>query len=87
MKRNISLRGLRTFCVAAEHESFREAAQELFDRYYIALALSNLGVLQAAKGSPDSARRAFEEALELGTGLSAPEVNLARIARSDTPNA
>jgi len=27
---NISLRGLRTFCVAAEHESFRDAADRLF---------------------------------------------------------
>ena len=27
---NISLRGLRTFCVAAEHESFRHAADRLF---------------------------------------------------------
>jgi LysR family transcriptional regulator, glycine cleavage system transcriptional activator len=27
---NISLRGLRTFCVAAEHESFRDAAELLF---------------------------------------------------------
>lgn len=29
-KQNISLRGLRTFCVAAEHESFRDAAELLF---------------------------------------------------------
>lgn len=29
-RQNISLRGLRTFCVAAEHESFREAAERLF---------------------------------------------------------
>ncbi|MDH3266486.1 MAG: LysR substrate-binding domain-containing protein [Gammaproteobacteria bacterium] len=28
--RNLSLRGLRTFCVAAEHESFRDAAEKLF---------------------------------------------------------
>lgn len=27
---NISLRGLRTFCVAARHESFRETAEELY---------------------------------------------------------
>lgn len=30
INRNLSLRGLRTFCVAAEHESFREAADKLF---------------------------------------------------------
>jgi len=28
--RNLSLRGLRTFCVAAEHETFRETAEKLF---------------------------------------------------------
>ena len=28
--RNISLRGLRTFCAAAQQESFREAAEQLF---------------------------------------------------------
>ena len=28
--RNLSLRGLRTFCVAAEYESFRETAEKLF---------------------------------------------------------
>ena len=28
--RNISLRGLRAFCLAAEHESFRDAADRLF---------------------------------------------------------
>ena len=26
----MSLRGLRTFCVAAKHENFREAGEELF---------------------------------------------------------
>lgn len=30
INRNLSLRGLRAFCVAAEHESFREAADKLF---------------------------------------------------------
>jgi LysR family transcriptional regulator, glycine cleavage system transcriptional activator len=30
INRNISLRGLRTFCVAAEHASFRDAADKLF---------------------------------------------------------
>lgn len=29
-KQRLSLRGLRTFCVAAEHSSFRDAAEELF---------------------------------------------------------
>jgi LysR family glycine cleavage system transcriptional activator len=30
INRNISLRGLRAFCLAAEHESFRDAAERLF---------------------------------------------------------
>ena len=57
------------------------------DRVYLALALSNLGVLHVAKGSPDIARKTFHEALELDTGLSAPKVNLARLARDDVPSA
>ena len=57
------------------------------DRMYLALALSNLGVLHAAKGSPDIARKIFHEALELDTGLSAPKVNLARLAEDDVPSA
>ena len=28
--RNTSLRALRTFCIAAKNESFRDAAEELF---------------------------------------------------------
>jgi tetratricopeptide (TPR) repeat protein len=57
------------------------------DRVYLALALSNLGVLHAATGSPEIARKSFREALELDTGLSAPKVNLARLAMEDVPSA
>jgi tetratricopeptide (TPR) repeat protein len=57
------------------------------DRVYMALALSNLGVLHAAKGSPEIALRTFREALELDTGLSAPKVNLARSTIDDVPSA
>lgn len=57
------------------------------DRVYLALALSNLGVLHAAKGSTDTARRTFREAVRLDTGLSAPKINLARLARDATPSA
>jgi tetratricopeptide (TPR) repeat protein len=60
---------------------------EKHDRVYLALALSNLGVLHAAKGSTDIARRTFREAVELDTGLSAPKINLARLAREETPSA
>ena len=54
---------------------------------YLALALSNMGVLQAAKGSAENARKSFRQALELDTGLSAPKINLARLARSHVPSA
>ena len=57
------------------------ARAEKLDRIYLALALSNLGVLQAAKGSPDRARARFLEAVELDTELSAPKINLARLAK------
>ena len=57
------------------------------DRVYRALALSNLGVLHAAKGSRDSARKSFREALQLETSLSAPRINLARLAKDETPSA
>ena len=57
------------------------------DRVYRAVALSNLGVLHAAKGSQDIARRTFREALDLDSGLSAPKINLARVARGKSPSA
>ena len=57
------------------------------DRVYLALALSNLGVLHAAKGSTGIARENFREALALDSGLSAPKVNLERLARDRTPHA
>jgi tetratricopeptide (TPR) repeat protein len=56
------------------------------DRMYLALALSNLGVLHAARGSTDIARKNFREALALHSGLSAPKINLARLEREATPN-
>jgi tetratricopeptide (TPR) repeat protein len=56
-------------------------------RRYLALALSNLGVLHAAKGNTNIARRNFREALALDSGLSAPKTNLARLAKDETPNA
>ena len=57
------------------------------DRMYLALALSNLGVLHAAKGRTDIARRTFREAVELETRLAAPKINLARLAREEMPSA
>ena len=66
---------------------FGSTQSERADRVYLALALSNLGVLHAAKGSPDFARRSFREALQLETGLSAPKINLARLAKDETPSA
>ncbi len=63
------------------------AESDRIDRVYQALALSNLGVLHAAKGSPEFARKSFREALKLETGLSAPRINLARLAKDETPSA
>lgn len=63
------------------------ASSQKLDRVYLALALSNLGVLHAAKGSTDIARRTFREAVELDTGLPAPRINLARVAKEETPSA
>jgi Flp pilus assembly protein TadD len=64
-----------------------KAAIAALDRVYLALALSNLGVLHAARGSTDIARRTFREAVELDTGLPAPRINLARLAKGETPSA
>jgi len=63
------------------------AYSERVDRMYLALALSNLGVLQVAKGSTDTALESFREAVALGTGLSAPQINLARLAMPNAPRA
>ena len=67
--------------------SLGAASSQKLDRVYLAVALSNLGVLHAAKGSTDIARRTFRQAVELDTGLPAPRINLARVAREETPSA
>lgn len=66
---------------------FAPAQVEHAERVYLALALSNLGVLQAAKGSTDKARKRFLEAVDLDTDLSAPKINLARLAKDEAPSA
>ncbi len=66
---------------------FGTAQSERIERMYRALALSNLGVLHAAKGSPEFARKSFRQALQLESGLSAPKINLARLAKGETPRA
>ena len=66
---------------------FGSAQSERVERTYRALALSNLGVLHAAKGSPEIARNTFRKALELESGLSAPKTNLARLAKGEAPRA
>jgi len=71
----------------ARNSHFGSAQSERLERTYRALALSNLGVLHAAKGSPEIARNTFRKALELETGLSAPKTNLARVAKDETPSA
>ena len=60
---------------------FAPALAQKQGRVYLAVALSNLGVLQAAKGNTDQARDKFLEAVELDTDLAAPKINLARLAK------
>lgn len=52
---------------------------EAADRTDLAVALSNRGVFHAARGETELAQADFEASLELGVGLSAPEINLARL--------
>jgi Flp pilus assembly protein TadD len=51
-------------------------------RKFLAIALSNRGVLHALAGDSELARGDFRDALELEARISAPEVNLARLAVS-----
>ncbi len=51
-------------------------------RTRLALALSNRGVLRAALGDAELARKDFEEAIKLRATLSAPKINLARLDRA-----
>ena len=48
-------------------------------RMYLALALSNLGVLDVAKGTPEVARMRFEEAIDVGARVPQPRTNLDRL--------
>ncbi len=57
-------------------------AVEAADRADLAVALSNRGVYHAARGETQEAHDDFETSLELGAGLSAPEINLARLDRA-----
>ena len=61
--------------------SYIPTHQVVTNRMYLALALSNLGVLDVVKGEPEAAREKFEEAIALDASISAPKVNIARLAR------
>ena len=61
--------------------------EELSYDAYLAMALSNRGVLYALNGDRDRARSDFQEALELKAGTSAPKVNLARLDLAGTQGA
>jgi Flp pilus assembly protein TadD len=63
------------------NKSFVPAHQVVANRMYLALALSNLGVLDVVKGESEAAREKFEEAIALDAKISAPKVNIARLAR------
>lgn len=53
--------------------------EELGYDAYLAMALSNRGVLYAVSGDRERARTDFEEAIDLKAGPSAPKTNLARL--------
>ena len=63
------------------NKSFVPAHQAAANRMYLALALSNLGVLDVVKGEAEAAREKVEEAIALDDKISAPKVNIARLAR------
>lgn len=48
-------------------------------RKYLALALSNRGVLHAIRGDESAAEKSFDEAIKLDQRNTAPRVNLARL--------
>lgn len=54
---------------------------------FLALALSNRGVLRAISGKPDLARKDFTEAASLKFGLDVADVNLAKLSAEDASNA
>lgn len=54
---------------------------------YLALALSNRGVLRVITGNPDLARSDFEQAAALKFGLDVADVNLARLAQGNAADA
>jgi len=54
-------------------------SDDVLNRRYLAVALSNQGVLHAVSGEPELARKNFIEALELRASLRAPKTNLARL--------
>lgn len=59
----------------------RGLGAQIYSRY-LAVALANRGVLYAAAGQRQLAREKFEQALEMKTELTAPEINLARLDMS-----
>lgn len=61
--------------------AFTYMSNDVRDRKYLALALSNQGVLHAVSGEPELARESFLEALELKASVKAPKVNLARLEK------
>ena len=61
------------------HSDFPRSSQERMRRTYLALALSNRGVLRAATGDVDLARQDFVEALSVRERSSVAKTNLARL--------
>lgn len=54
-------------------------------RRFMAMALSNRGVLRALQGEADLARDDFTKAMDIRTRLPAPAANLARLTKVEVP--
>lgn len=63
------------------------APLEFAYRRYLAIALSNRGVVRAVTGRPVLARADFAEAMNLGTRVRSPEINLVRLGSVDDGSA
>ena len=73
--------------VADQSRRSGDSAASRARRKYLAIALSNRGVLRAITGETERARKDFREALQLESRIRAPETNLARLSRRSPPNA
>ena len=73
--------GIQTMLAKKRENSYSYAVYERF----LAIALSNRGVLRAISGDEELAYEDFSDALRLKASISAPETNLARLSEATPP--